>query len=369
MQKAYRGLELFINSKMIRRGFVDTEGRPIAEGKCLEPLKGTFNLEYTACPFTGSRATSKKLMNKTAMDRVHSNWSEIVGHLQFYRSLYKSYIKVDGPLSIFQAWRFSESLTQMNLYMKFMHGNSYEINPLSADLYKVVLGASMMLRDLSLDGYVSQVLDANDILTSQAVFEYIEDKHLLVGRAESCPAPDHLVMELIDELIGKESSESKSDIASVVGAHDLADFSRFMQFSTVDFFVHLVKVLYIQTYLMCVMSRKKSFSPDEIELGFFIGVNIESQHWKNQIRIFRKAILKNENGLAVIFQYSEKKTQAMIKSLIPSRHNLQELHKVEESLANILDWLDREVLGYKFTVGRKEFLLREFQKIWGVPSH
>src|SRR4051794_17493445 len=82
----------------------DVEDRPIREGRTPPELLRDGDIEYRACPYSGSRMQHKLPMNVSALRQTGAHWDEIVDALAALRAAHDS-VLAPAQAGIWDIWR------------------------------------------------------------------------------------------------------------------------------------------------------------------------------------------------------------------------------------------------------------------------
>jgi hypothetical protein len=173
----------------------DEAGRPLGEHRALEHVgPGTFPMELAPCPYPGSRSSSGKPINVSALREMVRHWRPALGLLARARSE----VPVAAAMDVWWAGQLAESLPYLTL---FRHGGRPEgvvvAGPVAA-AYKAMLGTNAGVLGFVLDHLPSP---ASRLPEVDEILSHVEEQRLLFGPEQACAGPEPLIRETLSVLI------------------------------------------------------------------------------------------------------------------------------------------------------------------------
>lgn len=189
---------VFLLGRMVEERFHrDDEGRPLREGRTPAEHLRPDDIEYKACPFSGSRAVGLP-MNVSALKQISAHWDEIIDTVATLRIAYEDAVGRHPP-DVIDLWRIG----QLGSALPWFHVLHDRIAPAyAAALAKVTLGVGLwgqaVLVEQLAGKWQSRPLDP------QAVLELAEANGTLVGETEVCSASDKMVLKFFEPFFAGE---------------------------------------------------------------------------------------------------------------------------------------------------------------------
>jgi hypothetical protein len=183
--------------------FLDTEGRPIGEGRS----EAYANVETTfkSCPYPGSRHKHEFPMNASALSSINPEWQKILLLLGELSQRYQAY-KGTSVNTFYDLALVSGTGVFLSDFMALRHRDpigSDEFPVLLTGLYKVCLGFQQatflaMMNDQFKDSESDRQLpDANGF------YQHLEAHELLIGEGEVCGGSSVMIRRAYETMRGK----------------------------------------------------------------------------------------------------------------------------------------------------------------------
>ena len=189
---------VFLLGRMVEERFHrDDEGRPLREGRTPAEYLRPDDIEYKACPFSGSRAVGLP-MNVSALRQISAHWDEIIDTVATLRIAYEDAVGRHPP-DVIDLWRIS----QLGSALPWFHVLRDRTAPAyAAALAKVTLGVGLwgqaVLVEQLAGKWPSRPLDP------EVVLELAEVTGTLVGEIEVCSASDKMVLKFFEPFFAGE---------------------------------------------------------------------------------------------------------------------------------------------------------------------
>jgi hypothetical protein len=171
----------------------DDEDRPLREGRTPAEFLREGEIEYRACPYSGSRRD--RVMNVSALRQTSAHWDEIVAALGFLRAAYAEARGGFGP-DVMDVWRVSQLGSALPWYF-VLRGEP--LPAYAAALSKATLGTGILAQRL-LHKMLREAW-APPPLNTEALRALAESTGTLVGETEVCAAPDKMIARFLDALV------------------------------------------------------------------------------------------------------------------------------------------------------------------------
>lgn len=184
----------------------DDEGRPLEEGRLPKELWPAVPLSYERCPYSGSRATSDKLMNASALDQVGRHLRRTLADFGYFHRALLARLEVPAITPTI-LWHLSMSTLYAPWFLLAREPDLRTRLPTRiAGLHKIMIGLKQLTEHVAwreLYGLEIPVLEVD------ALFELTELRRLLIGPTELCPAPETMIRKTLEALLcGTADDES-----------------------------------------------------------------------------------------------------------------------------------------------------------------
>jgi hypothetical protein len=182
----------------------DDEGRPLDEGRLAQELWPAVPLTYERCPHAGSRATSDKLMNASALDQVGRHLRRTLADFgYFHRALLARLGNPQVTPSVL--WHLSMATLYTPWFMLAREPDLRTRLPVRiAGLHKIMIGLKQLTEQLAWRECYGLDIPALEV---DALLELTELRRLLIGPTEVCPAPETMIRKTLDVLLLGTSDE------------------------------------------------------------------------------------------------------------------------------------------------------------------
>jgi hypothetical protein len=193
------------------RGLRDVEDRPLREGRTPAELVRPDDIEYKACPYSGTR--SGKPMNASALRQMGAHWDAACATLGSLRAAHDRVLGVTAP-GLMDIWRVSQLGSALPWWHLFREG---AVPAHVAALSKATLGQGIWAQRV----LVKMLTDrwSPPALTPETILELAELSGTLVGETEVCSGGDKMLLRFFDMLVGANGAAPVSDELLAFGAH------------------------------------------------------------------------------------------------------------------------------------------------------
>jgi len=194
----------------------DDEGRPLDEGRLPKELWPAVPLTYERCPYSGSRATSDKLMNASALDQVGRHLRRTLADFgYFHRALLARLGGVEATPTIL--WHLSMATLYTPWFMLARDPDQRTRLPVRiGGLHKIMIGLKQLTEHVAWRELYGLDIPALEV---EALFELTELRKLLIGPVELCPAPETMIRKTLDVLL-RGTSDDEAVIETLVPGID-----------------------------------------------------------------------------------------------------------------------------------------------------
>jgi hypothetical protein len=187
-----------VTSRIVRmvteRFHRDDENRPLREGRTPSEFLHADDIEYKTCPYSGTRLTSGKPMNVSALRQTTTHWDEILEALSVLRSAYVQARRAasDQP-DLMDLWRISQLGSALPWWF-ILRGE--KLPGYAAALSKATLGVGiwaqqMLMKELS--GAWTE-----PIFTAAIIGELAEESGTLIGAKEVCSGSEKMLVRFFE---------------------------------------------------------------------------------------------------------------------------------------------------------------------------
>ena len=193
---------------------LDEDGRPIGEIRAGESVRHSVKTVYAMCPYSGSRSRAPHLINSSAVDQVISNWTKILGILEYVRM--GCIAESSHSPALIELARTSAVALAVPAYLLYSDPcrlPSGSIPVFIAAAHKMSAGLfglckNRLLSQVALGNKYKEVTDS-----SATLYRYAEESGALLSRTglEACAGPPSLIVEAL-ELLADGSCRSKRDV-------------------------------------------------------------------------------------------------------------------------------------------------------------
>ena len=185
--------DLWVLRMVEERFHRDDEGRPLREGRTPAESLRDGEIDYRACPYSGSRRD--RVMNVSALRQTSAHWDELIAALGLLRTAYAEARGGFAP-DVMDVWRVSQLGSALPWYF-VLRGEP--LPAYAAALSKATLGTGILAQRL----LAQQLREAwtPPPLTSEALCALAESTGTLVGETEVCAAPDRMIARFLDALV------------------------------------------------------------------------------------------------------------------------------------------------------------------------
>jgi hypothetical protein len=189
---------VFLLGRMVEeQSHRDDEGRPLREGRTPAELLHPDDIEYKACPFSGSRAVGLP-MNVSALRQISAHWDAIIDTVATLRIAYEAAVGRHPP-EVIDLWRVS----QLGSALPWFHVLRDRVAPAyAAGLAKVTLGVGLWGQAVLVEQLAGKL--ARRPLDPQVILELAELTGTLVGETEVCSASDKMVVKFFEPFFAGE---------------------------------------------------------------------------------------------------------------------------------------------------------------------
>lgn len=192
----------------------DEEGRPLREGRTPAEYVTAGEIEYRACPYSGSRQRSGRPMNVSALRQTSAHWDEIIEALGFLRAAYAEARGGYGP-DVMDLWRVSQLGSALPWFFVLA---GEPLPAYAAALSKATLGTGILAQRLMLkmlaEGWTPPAL------TAAVLADLAESTDTLIGETEVCSAPDRMIARFVETLVDGAPGGGVAAVAPLVAARD-----------------------------------------------------------------------------------------------------------------------------------------------------
>jgi hypothetical protein len=192
----------------------DDEDRPLREGRTPPGYRRPDEIEYRPCPYPGSRQTSGRPMNVSALRQTSAHWDEIIESLGFLRTAYAEARGSYGP-DVMDLWRVSQLGSALPWFFVLA---GEPLPAYAAALSKATLGTGILAQRLLLRMLAEAW--APPPLTTEALVGLAESTGTLVGETEVCSASDRMIARFIDAMVGGVPAGGIAAVDRLLAARD-----------------------------------------------------------------------------------------------------------------------------------------------------
>lgn len=220
---------------------LSSSGRPILEGRSYI-FKGLLD-EYKKCPYQGSRHSHEKPMNAGALKSVIKNRGSISEIIKSFAFVMCSEKETEAG-SLVRLWRLAYMGWSAPVFWWLINeNNEISVPDDIADLSKFCHGILTLVKAIFFDDNV----DRNKYWSAEDLFQYAEERNILVGFNEVCAAPPNVIKSIL-ELVISETSKSSLDC----GAFSLEISTKILQFSRYRLTMEYASMAYETVrYIVC----------------------------------------------------------------------------------------------------------------------
>lgn len=190
----------------------DVEGRPIREGRTPREFLRDGDIEYKACPYTGSRHQHEKPMNASALRQTGAHWDAILAALARLRHLHDRALGVTEP-ALMDIWRTSQLASSLPWFYIL---RDRPVPAYAAALSKAALGMGIWCQRL----LVRTIAEgwSPGPLTAERILELAEDSGTLIGDTEVCSGGDKMLLRYFDVHVTAQPTEGAFARSGVAGS-------------------------------------------------------------------------------------------------------------------------------------------------------
>ncbi len=209
-------MTLLVARMIEERWHRDVEDRPLREGRTPSEFLRDGDIEYKACPYSGSRLGHANPMNVSALRQMGAHWDEVCDALAFLRSAHDEALGVTQP-ALMDVWRVSMLGSALPWFFLFRDG---KIPAYAAALSKATLGQGIWAQRV----LVKMITErwTPPVLTADVVLQLAEENGTLIGDTEVCSGGDKMLLKFFDVLVGSPAAgrfEAPRDEIMRFGAH------------------------------------------------------------------------------------------------------------------------------------------------------
>lgn len=187
--------QLWVLRMVEERFHRDDEGRPLREGRTPPEYQRVGEIEYRACPYSGSRQ-GPTVMNVSALRQTSAHWDEIIESLGVLRTAYAEARGGFGP-DIMDVWRVSQLGSALPWYF-VLRGDA--LPAYAAALSKATLGTGILAQRLIYKMLAERWMPP--MFATADLVALAESTGTLVGETEVCSAPEKMIARFLDALLG-----------------------------------------------------------------------------------------------------------------------------------------------------------------------
>lgn len=209
-------MTLLVARMIEERWHRDVEDRPLREGRTPTEFLRDGDIEYRACPYSGSRLQHANPMNVSALRQMGAHWDEVCDALAFLRSAHDDALGVTQP-KLMDVWRVSMLGSALPWFFLFETGR---IPAYAAALSKATLGQGIWAQRVLVRTITERWTPP--VLTAEAVLQLAEENGTLIGDTEVCSGGDKMLLKFFDVLVGPRAAgrfEAPRDEILRFGAH------------------------------------------------------------------------------------------------------------------------------------------------------
>jgi hypothetical protein len=169
----------------------DAENRPLREGRTPSELLHADDIEYKACPYSGTRVG--KPMNVSALRQTTAHWDEVLDALAVLRSGYVAARRGSEQPDLMDLWRISQLGSALPWWF-ILRGEP--LPGYAAALSKATLGVGIWAQQLlmrELSGAWTE-----PIFTAAIIAELAEESGTLIGAKEVCSGSEKMLSRFFE---------------------------------------------------------------------------------------------------------------------------------------------------------------------------
>ena len=186
----------------------DDENRPLREGRTPAEFLHADDIEYKTCPYSGTRLTSGKPMNVSALRQTTSHWDEILEALAVLRSAYVQARRGAGDQpDLMDLWRISQLGSALPWWF-ILRGD--KLPGYAAALSKATLGVGIWAQQMLMRELAGAWTEP--IFTAAGIAELVEESGTLIGVKEVCSGPEKMIARFFEVYL--ESSPGTGPLAT-----------------------------------------------------------------------------------------------------------------------------------------------------------
>lgn len=180
----------------------DEDGRPVGEVRASAAAREGVHTELKRCPYPGTRKNHACPMNVSALQQTARDWPQILGALDFVRTVYRRRHPAAAP-NLVEYWRL---VSAMSLLVAFVHFRAEDpiadgrLPAFGASINKMVGGIMGVCSKLALQEMSEGRPVADVTVTPQLLLEAAETTDSLIGSTEVCAGPTSMLAEILDVL-------------------------------------------------------------------------------------------------------------------------------------------------------------------------
>jgi hypothetical protein len=183
----------------------DDEGRPLREGRTPSEHLRPGDIEYTPCPYAGSRREPALPMNVSALRQMSAHWDDIIGSITLVRDAYRAHRGI-AELDVMDAWRVSQLGSALPWW--FILAKSEVAPAYAAALAKAMQGVGLWAqRD-----FVRMLAGTwrAPPLTAASILALTEANGTLIGETEVCSGPEKMLLRFFEAMVGDAPADHAS---------------------------------------------------------------------------------------------------------------------------------------------------------------
>ncbi len=179
---------------------IDTDGRPLFEGRATKDMQAVAPLEHSVCLYPGSRYKHEKPMNVSGLRQLRSHWGDVLAGLKYILAVSPQPTSHTRYIDLWRVCHLGSSLPVFLVYRRKDPVPNGQLPSQVAGIYKVVIGLVHAAEQLAFTSIVQGPAKINERLDHDQLYAFVEENKLFIGPTEVCAGPVSMIREVVHVL-------------------------------------------------------------------------------------------------------------------------------------------------------------------------